>query len=151
MKIIDPSAILVAPPAYNELLWRVENAGRTCYKSEMKEASAEPFVRNIIAVGMRPCWSMAPSPPGSPATGASPTKSSDTGWRRTVRSPPATATTQNPSSGRKSRSSGPPSGRKALSNTTSGSSPALRLRGRIWDYSMPGPRRRRPGPCCPTA
>lgn len=51
MKIIDPSAILVAPPTYDELLWRVENAGRTCYKSEMKEASAEPFVRNIIARG----------------------------------------------------------------------------------------------------
>lgn len=51
MKIIKPSVCIVAPPTYAELLWRVENAGRTCYKSEMKENGAEQFVRNLISRG----------------------------------------------------------------------------------------------------
>lgn len=53
MKIIKATANLIAPPSYDELLWRVENAGRTCYKSEGKatDTSAEPFVRNIIKRG----------------------------------------------------------------------------------------------------
>ena len=48
MKIIEPQAKIVAPPEYREILMRVEDAGRTCYKSEAGVNTAEQFVRNII-------------------------------------------------------------------------------------------------------
>lgn len=53
MKIIKPSVSVIAPPQYNELLWRIENAGRTCYKSDdkVKDGSAEQFVENIVKRG----------------------------------------------------------------------------------------------------
>lgn len=53
MKIIKASAELIDPPKYEELLHRVEIAGRTCYKSEGKitEGSAEKFVAGIIKRG----------------------------------------------------------------------------------------------------
>lgn len=53
MKIIEPSVELINAPSYDELLTRVERAGRVCYKSENKiaEDSAEQFVRNIIKRG----------------------------------------------------------------------------------------------------
>ena len=53
MKIIKASVELIDPPKYEELLHRVEIAGRTCYKSENKiaEGSAEKFVRGIIKRG----------------------------------------------------------------------------------------------------
>lgn len=53
MKIIKASVELIDPPKYEELLRRVEIAGRTCYKSENKiaEGSAEKFVRGIIKRG----------------------------------------------------------------------------------------------------
>lgn len=53
MKIITPSVQLIDPPSYDELLRRVEIAGRTCYKSEgkMKDGSAENFVAAIIKRG----------------------------------------------------------------------------------------------------
>lgn len=53
MKIVKASVQLIDPPKYEELLHRIESAGRTCYKSESKitETSAEPFVRGIIKRG----------------------------------------------------------------------------------------------------
>lgn len=53
MKIIKPSVELITPPEYEELLSRVEIAGRTCYKSEekIKAGSAEKFVAGIIKRG----------------------------------------------------------------------------------------------------
>jgi thymidylate synthase (FAD) len=53
MKIIKPLVQLIDPPSNDELLRRIESAGRTCYKSEGKitQTSAEPFVRNIIKRG----------------------------------------------------------------------------------------------------
>ena len=53
MKIIEASVELINPPTYDELLSRVEIAGRVCYKSENKiaEGTAEKFVRAIIKRG----------------------------------------------------------------------------------------------------
>lgn len=53
MKITKPSVRLIDPPKYDELLRRVELAGRTCYKSESKitSGSAEKFVAGIIKRG----------------------------------------------------------------------------------------------------
>ena len=53
MKIIRPSVELIDPPSYDELLHKVEIAGRVCYKSENKiaEGTAEKFVRGIIKRG----------------------------------------------------------------------------------------------------
>lgn len=53
MKIIEPSVELVNAPDYATLLSTVEQAGRTCYKSEDKitDGSAEKFVRNILKRG----------------------------------------------------------------------------------------------------
>ena len=53
MKVIKPSANLIDPPEYGDLLRRVETAGRVCYKSESKitDGSAEKFVRGIVKRG----------------------------------------------------------------------------------------------------
>ncbi len=53
MKIISPSAHLLTTPDYEDVLALIENAGRTCYKSEDKisKESAERFIRNIIQRG----------------------------------------------------------------------------------------------------
>ncbi len=53
MKIIKPSAYMLAAPDYNGLLALIESAGRTCYKSEgnVCEGSAERLIRNIIKRG----------------------------------------------------------------------------------------------------
>ena len=53
MKIIEPKVELVNAPDYATLLSTVEQAGRTCYKSEDKimDGSAEKFGRNILKRG----------------------------------------------------------------------------------------------------
>lgn len=53
MKIITPKAELLNAPPYSSLLALVEQAGRTCYKSENKitEGSAEKFIAAIIKRG----------------------------------------------------------------------------------------------------
>lgn len=53
MKIIEPKVELINAPDYATLLSTVEQAGRTCYKSEDKitRDSAEKFVRGIIKRG----------------------------------------------------------------------------------------------------
>lgn len=53
MKIIEPKVELINAPDYTTLLSTVEQAGRTCYKSEDKitDGSAEKFVRNILKRG----------------------------------------------------------------------------------------------------
>ena len=53
MKIIKPKVEFVNAPDYTTLLSTVEQAGRTCYKSEDKitDGSAEKFVRNILKRG----------------------------------------------------------------------------------------------------
>lgn len=53
MKIIEPKVELVNAPDYTTLISTVEQAGRTCYKSEDKitDGSAEKFVRNILKRG----------------------------------------------------------------------------------------------------
>ena len=45
MKIIEPCVELVNAPSYPNILSLIEQAGRTCYKSESKitEDSAEKF------------------------------------------------------------------------------------------------------------
>lgn len=53
MKIIKPSVEFVTPINQDAVLKRLEEVGRTCYKSESKivEGSAEKFVRMIIKRG----------------------------------------------------------------------------------------------------
>lgn len=53
MRIINPSVELMYPPAYSELLGKVERGARTCYKSEDKinEESAEPLIKRLILIG----------------------------------------------------------------------------------------------------
>ena len=53
MKIVEPRVELINAPTYETLLSTVEQAGRTCYKSEdkIKDGSAEKFVRGIIKRG----------------------------------------------------------------------------------------------------
>lgn len=53
MKIIDPSVELIDNYTENEILKKIELAGRTCYKSEDKitETSAKDFVKRIINSG----------------------------------------------------------------------------------------------------
>ena len=53
MKIIKPRVEMVNAPTYSNLLSLIEQAGRTCYKSESKitDDSAEKFVRNILKRG----------------------------------------------------------------------------------------------------
>lgn len=53
MKIITPKAELLNAPSYSSLLALVEQAGRTCYKSEdrITADSAEKFIAGIIKRG----------------------------------------------------------------------------------------------------
>ena len=53
MRIIEPRAIIETPIRATDVLMRIEQAGRTCYKSECKigHNTAEPFVRGIIKRG----------------------------------------------------------------------------------------------------
>lgn len=53
MKIVSPTVELLNAPAYADLPALVEQAGRTCYKSEdkIKDGSAEAFIRNILKRG----------------------------------------------------------------------------------------------------
>lgn len=53
MKIITPKSELLNAPSYPSLLALVEQAGRTCYKSENKitDGSAEKFIAAIIKRG----------------------------------------------------------------------------------------------------
>ena len=53
MKIIEPKVELVNAPDYHNLLSLIEQAGRTCYKSENKitSDSAEKFIRNLLKRG----------------------------------------------------------------------------------------------------
>lgn len=53
MRIIEPKVELINAPSYATLLSTIEQAGRTCYKSEDKitEDSAWVFVRGIIKRG----------------------------------------------------------------------------------------------------
>lgn len=52
MKIIEPSVELVNAPSYPNILSLIEQAGRTCYKSESKitEDSAEKFVIDAMVL-----------------------------------------------------------------------------------------------------
>lgn len=53
MKTIQPNVELINAPDYASTLSLIEQAGRTCYKSESKisDNSAEKFVRNILKRG----------------------------------------------------------------------------------------------------
>lgn len=53
MKLIEQCAELVKPVPYKDLLEKVEQMGRLCYKSEdkIKEGSAEKFIRGLIKSG----------------------------------------------------------------------------------------------------
>jgi len=55
MKIVEPNHEIVSPNPFKSgvMLWNIEQAGRTCYKSEDKATadSAEKFVRMIIQRG----------------------------------------------------------------------------------------------------
>lgn len=53
MKIVKSSVELIDPPSYTDLLHKIEQAGRVCYKSEdkIKAGSAEKFVAGIISRG----------------------------------------------------------------------------------------------------
>lgn len=53
MKVIKPYYEIVNMPKGSDVLRRIEEAGRTCYKSEGKitDASAEEFVRKILELG----------------------------------------------------------------------------------------------------
>lgn len=53
MKVIDASYEILTPINGDEILCMIERCGRVCYKSESRitDASAERFVRNLIARG----------------------------------------------------------------------------------------------------
>ncbi len=53
MKLIEQRAELVKPVPYKDLLEKVEQMGRLCYKSEdkIKEGSAEKFIMGLIKSG----------------------------------------------------------------------------------------------------
>ena len=53
MKIINASVEIIDPPMYDDLVGKIEKAGRVCYKSEgkIKDGSAEAFIRGIIKRG----------------------------------------------------------------------------------------------------
>lgn len=53
MKVIKPYCEIVNMPIGGDVLRRIEEAGRTCYKSEDKitDVSAEEFVKKIIKLG----------------------------------------------------------------------------------------------------
>lgn len=51
--VVEPSIELIFPPGYDELLKKIELCGKTAYKAEgnIKEGSAEAFVKKIIGLG----------------------------------------------------------------------------------------------------
>ena len=51
MKIIDRKVEIINPPLYENLLYQVETAGRTCYKSNKSEGSAERLIASLIKSG----------------------------------------------------------------------------------------------------
>ena len=53
MKIVPASIEIISTEPYEEMLKRVERAGRVCYKSEgsIEDGSAERFIRNILKRG----------------------------------------------------------------------------------------------------
>ena len=53
MKIVPASIEIISTEPYEEMLKRVERAGRVCYKSEesIADGSAERFIRNILKRG----------------------------------------------------------------------------------------------------
>ena len=53
MKVISPDVIILDDVRGDDVLRKIEQCGRTCYKSENKitDSSAEQFVRNIIQRG----------------------------------------------------------------------------------------------------
>ena len=53
MIIKKPEIEILSETSYEELLKKVERAGRVCYKSEgnIKEGSAETFIRGILKRG----------------------------------------------------------------------------------------------------
>ncbi len=53
MKIVKPTIEILSTESYEEMLHRIERAGRVCYKSEdsIQEGSAERFIRNILKRG----------------------------------------------------------------------------------------------------
>lgn len=51
MKIINPSIEIITPIDKNYVYKFIERCGRTCYKSEATEDSAERFIRGIIKSG----------------------------------------------------------------------------------------------------
>lgn len=53
MKIVKPEIEIFSTESYEEMLVRVERAGRVCYKSEgaIGEGSAERFIKNILKRG----------------------------------------------------------------------------------------------------
>ena len=104
MKIVSPTVELLNAPAYADLLALVEQAGRTCYKSEdkIKDGSAEAFIRNILKRGHEAVIEHGSlSRFASPVTGACPTRSSVTGWPPTAKSLLATVTMAGISSARR--------------------------------------------------
>lgn len=107
MKIISPNVELLNAPTYADLLALVEQAGRTCYKSEdkIKDGSAEAFVRNILKRGHEAVIEHGSlSRFASPVTGACPMRSSVTDWPLTAKSLPVIVTIAGISSAKRSRS-----------------------------------------------
>lgn len=53
MKIVKPSIEIFSTESYEEMLLRIERAGRICYKSEgaIGDGSAERFIKNILKRG----------------------------------------------------------------------------------------------------
>ena len=53
MRIVKPEIQILSGISYGEMLEKLERIGRVCYKSEgnIKEGSAEKFLKNIIARG----------------------------------------------------------------------------------------------------
>ena len=53
MKITKPGILIMTETTYDQMLRKIESAGRTCYKSEAKisKDSAEKFIRGIIKSG----------------------------------------------------------------------------------------------------
>ena len=49
MKVINPYIEILTTETYEDMIKRIELAGRTCYKSEnnMNDSSAEKFIRSI--------------------------------------------------------------------------------------------------------
>ncbi len=51
--VVEPSMEVIDPPDYGQMMRKLELCGKTAYKAEgnMKEGSAEPFIRKIIQLG----------------------------------------------------------------------------------------------------